>query len=55
MFVNGHDVEVFSLDHKKRKGWSKDAFVFNPERSNETLPKLGNLHWRLPGLMIIVK
>ena len=55
VFVNGHDVEVLTLDHKRRKGWSKDAFVFNPERSNEIPPKLGRLHWRLPGLLIFVK
>ncbi|MBO7721203.1 MAG: hypothetical protein J6T01_02235 [Kiritimatiellae bacterium] len=53
VFLNGHDMEVLSLAHKRRRGWSSTAYVLRPNFTDTSI--LGNLHWRLPGLMIFVK
>jgi len=53
VFLNGYNLDIFSPAHKDRRGWSSDAYVLRPSRSDATV--LGNLRWRKSGISVIFR
>ena len=53
VFLNGYNLDVFSPVHRDRRGWSSDAFVFRPNRTDAKI--LGNIRWRKSGISFIFR